>query len=252
MGVLGVLVAGLLFVPTPIATEYVALGDSYAAGVGAGSYDAASRDCRRSSAAHPALWRARHGVVSFRFAACSDATTEDVIKKQVPSVTMETGLVTLTVGGNDAHFADVLADCTLGGERTCLNAVAKAKRLISDELPGKLDRVFAAIEARAPSARVVVLGYPRLFEANSCLGGLTSAKRAAINAGADLMATVTAASAERAGAVFVDVRQAFAGHGICGAQPWLHALTSPTSNSYHPNRSGQAYGYLAALEASTH
>jgi lysophospholipase L1-like esterase len=251
MGVLGVLVAGLLIVPTPIASEYVALGDSYAAGVGAGGYDAASRDCRRGDAAYPALWRARHDVVSFRFVACSGATTRDVIERQVPSLTPETGLVTLTVGGNDAGFVDVLTDCTLGGDRACLSSVAKAKRVISDELPGRLVRVFAAVEERAPAARVVVLGYPRLFEAKSCSGGLTSAKRAAINEGADLMATVTAAAADAAGAVFVDVRGAFAGHGICGAQPWLHALTSPTSNSYHPNRQGQSDGYLPALEAAT-
>lgn len=249
MGVLGVLVAGLLFVPTPIATEYVALGESYAAGVGAGRYDAASRDCRRSTVAHPELWRSRHAVVSFRFVACSGATVQDVIDDQVPSVTPETGLVTLTVGGNDAHFVDVMTDCTLGGERTCLNAVARAKRVISEDLPGRLDRLFAAIETRAPHARVVVLGYPRLFEPGSC-SVLTAAKRDAINAGADLMATVTAAAAERAGVVFADVRARFAGHGVCGAQPWLHGLTSPRSNSYHPNRSGQADGYLAALDSA--
>jgi len=249
MGVLGVLVAGLLFVPTPIAAEYVALGDSYAAGVGAGGYDAASGDCRRSRAAYPELWRTRHDVVSFRFAACSGASTEDVLSRQVPSVTPETGLVTLTVGGIDAHFVDVMTDCTLGGERTCRNAVAKAKRVISDDLPGRLDRLLAAIEARAPHARVVLVGYPRLFEPGSC-STLTAAKREAVNAGADLMAEVSAAAAARAGVEFVDVRARFTGHGVCGAQPWLHGLTSPTWQSYHPTRSGQSNGYLAALEAA--
>ncbi|WP_344426652.1 hypothetical protein [Amycolatopsis minnesotensis] len=30
-------------------------------------------------------------------------------------------------------------------------------------LPGKLDRTYAAIKGRTPKARVVVLGYPRIF-----------------------------------------------------------------------------------------
>lgn len=38
------------------AVDYVALGDSYSSGVGAGSYDGSS--CKRSSRAYPALWAA--------------------------------------------------------------------------------------------------------------------------------------------------------------------------------------------------
>lgn len=44
----------------PTATGYVALGDSYSSGVGAGSYDSASGSCKRSSKAYPALWAAAH------------------------------------------------------------------------------------------------------------------------------------------------------------------------------------------------
>ncbi|CAM5739447.1 hypothetical protein SMICM304S_00663 [Streptomyces microflavus] len=38
------------------AVDYVALGDSYSSGVGAGSYDSASGDCKRSTRAFPRLW----------------------------------------------------------------------------------------------------------------------------------------------------------------------------------------------------
>lgn len=44
----------------PTATGYVALGDSYSSGVGAGSYDSASGSCKRSTKAYPALWAAAH------------------------------------------------------------------------------------------------------------------------------------------------------------------------------------------------
>lgn len=42
------------------ATGYVALGDSYSSGVGAGSYDSASGSCKRSAKSYPALWAAAH------------------------------------------------------------------------------------------------------------------------------------------------------------------------------------------------
>ena len=35
--------------------QYVALGDSYASGVGAGNYDPAGGDCKRSANSYPSL-----------------------------------------------------------------------------------------------------------------------------------------------------------------------------------------------------
>ena len=58
---------------------YVALGDSYSSGVGAGSYDSSSGDCKRSTKAYPYLWAAAHAPSSFAFTACSGARTGDVL-----------------------------------------------------------------------------------------------------------------------------------------------------------------------------
>ena len=41
------------------AVHYVALGDSYSSGVGAGSYISSSGDCKRSTKAYPQLWAQR-------------------------------------------------------------------------------------------------------------------------------------------------------------------------------------------------
>jgi hypothetical protein len=49
---------------------YVALGDSYSSGVGAGSYISSSGDCKRSTKAYPYLWAASHSPSSFAFTAC--------------------------------------------------------------------------------------------------------------------------------------------------------------------------------------
>ncbi|MCS7482801.1 SGNH/GDSL hydrolase family protein [Umezawaea endophytica] len=244
MGIAAALVLSLVMVPAPVASEYVALGDSYAAGVGSGS----SGECGRSASAHPSLWNAEHSPAAFRFVACTGATTQDVLDGQVASLSSTTTLVTLTVGGNDIGFTEVMTTCTLSSDEGCEAAVAQAGEVIRTELPGRLERLLAEVRARAPIAQVVLLGYPRLFESGDCVSGTSAAKRAAVNSGADSLAATTAAAAQAAGVAFVDVREAFTGHGICGADPWLHSITLPVRDSYHPNRNGQT-GYLRALEA---
>ncbi|MCM2580141.1 GDSL-type esterase/lipase family protein, partial [Streptomyces meridianus] len=93
--------------------NYVALGDSYSSGLGAGSYDSASGDCKRSNASYPALWAANNAPASFSFTACSGATTDDVLAGQLGPVNSSTGLVSMSIGGNDAGFADVMTTCVL-------------------------------------------------------------------------------------------------------------------------------------------
>jgi lysophospholipase L1-like esterase len=231
----------LQLAPAPFAPEYVALGDSYASGAGAGSYVDGS--CRRSSNAYPAL----HGenFPSFRFVACSGATTKS-LKNQFRALSPATTLVTITIGGNDLGFVDVMTTCTLNGDSSCRKRAAKAVKFIHEQLPARLDGTYATIRTAAPNAQLVVLGYPRLFTPNDQCRTLSKAKRQVLNDAADQLSGVASAAAERAGARYVDVREAFADHGVCSAQPWLNALVSPTEDSYHPNKAGQA-AYLRAL-----
>ncbi|MBC6445754.1 SGNH/GDSL hydrolase family protein [Actinokineospora xionganensis] len=249
MSIVAALVLSLAVVPAPVVSEYVALGDSYAAGVGSGG--SSQSGCGRSDFAHPNLWNDAHSPGAFAFPACSGATTQHVVDRQLTSLSAQTELVTLTIGGMDAGFTKVMTTCTLGSDHGCEKAVARAEQLIRSELPARFERLFQGITAVAPNARVVVLGYPRLFESRGCSGGLSPAKRAAVNKGADSLAEVTAAAAAATGSAvtFVDVREVFAGHGICGDDPWVHPLTSPLTDSYHPTRAGQA-GYLRALESA--
>ncbi|GGU95033.1 lipase 1 [Streptomyces albospinus] len=224
---------------------YVALGDSYSSGVGAGSYDGGSGSCKRSTKAYPALWAAAHRPSSFTFAACSGARTGDVVSGQFGSLGSATGLVSITVGGNDAGFADTMTTCTLQGESACLARVAQARTYITNTLPGKLDTVYGGIAQRAPSARVVVLGYPHFYKLNgSCIAGLTEKSRTAIDAAADDINGVLAKRAADHGFAFADVNSTFAGHELCSGSPWLHSVTYPVEESYHPTAAGQADGYL--------
>ncbi|WP_206507622.1 SGNH/GDSL hydrolase family protein [Streptomyces chrestomyceticus] len=236
--------------PRPKATDYVALGDSYSSGVGAGSYDSGSGSCKRSTRAYPALWAAAHKPASYHFTACSGARTGDVVANQLAPLNSGTDLVSITIGGNDAGFADTMTTCALQGETACLNRVATARAYVKQTLPGKLDQVYDAIDGKAPAARVVVLGYPRFYKLGSCSVGLSEKSRAAINAAADDINAVTAKRAADHGFTFADVNTTFAGHEICSSAPWLHSVTLPVENSYHPTANGQSKGYLPVFDSA--
>lgn len=231
--------------------SYVALGDSYSSGVGAGSYDPASGICQRSTKAYPALWTAANYPSSFNFMACSGAVTNDVIKKQLGPLSKATALVSISIGGNDAGFADAMTTCVLLPDSTCLSRIEVARNFIDKELPAKLDRTYSAIQTRAPNAHVVVVGYPRLYKlGGSCSVGLSETKRRAINGASDELSMVLAKRAANAGFTYADVSGAFAGHEICSGTPWLHSLTIPVTSSYHPTATGQVRGYLPAFSAA--
>lgn len=231
------------------AIHYVALGDSYSSGVGAGSYEL--NTCLRSSKSYTSLWAQQHAVASYRFPACGGAKTADVLNEQVGSLDATTTLVTITIGGNDAGFSSIMENCRFGSESDCANRVNEAKTFTTTVLPGRLDATYAEIRTRAPNARLIVLGYPRLFETGSCgLLGMSTTKRVILNEAADLIAQVTAGRAAAAGATFADTRSYFAGHGVCASTPWIKDVTG-LIEAYHPNADGYRYGYLPALNAVT-
>lgn len=233
------------------AVDYAALGDSYSAGVGTSG---SSGDCGRSPQGYPQLWVNTHAVSSFAFAACSGATTDDVLANQLTALNANTDLVSITIGGNDTGFADTLTTCQLGSDSSCQSAVDDARTQATSTLPGKLDTTYAAIRAHAPNARVVVLGYPRLFELTSSCGffGIDQFKRTILNQGADDLEAVISARAAAAGFSFVDTRGIFTGHGVCGSSPWLNGFELfSISSSYHPNATGYSSGYLPSLDSVT-
>ncbi|WP_443071729.1 SGNH/GDSL hydrolase family protein [Streptomyces sp. NBC_01477] len=231
---------------------YVALGDSYSAGNGAGNYISSSGDCHRSNSAYPALWASAHSASSFTFAACSGAVTSDVTGSQLGGLSSSTTLVSLTIGGNDAGFADVMTTCVTGSDSTCVNRVSQAETFVHNTLPGRLDTVYNAIRAKAPNARVVVLGYPDMYDLSAwiCVG-LSSTKHQKIDEAADVLDTTIASVAAAHGFVFGDIRPTFKGHELCSGDDYLHALViSPSFESYHPTATGHSAGYLPVLNAN--
>ena len=230
---------------------YVALGDSYSSGVGAGSYISSSGSCNRSTNAYPYLWQAAHAPASFSFLACSGAKTTDVLSNQLGTLNSATSLVSLTIGGNDAGFSDVMTTCVLQSDSACLSRIATAKAYVDTTLPGQLDAVYSAIRAKAPSAHVVVLGYPRFYKLGTSCVGLSETKRSAINGAADHIDAAIAKRAADHGFSFGDVRTTFSGHEICSGDSWLHSLDwLNVGQSYHPTAAGQSGGYLPVMNGA--
>ena len=233
------------------ATGYVALGDSYSSGVGAGSYISSSGDCKRSTKAYPYLWAAAHSPSTFDFTACSGARTGDVLANQLGPLSATTGLVSISIGGNDAGFSDVMTTCVLQSDSACLSRINTAKAYVDSTLPGQLDSVYSAISSKAPNARVVVLGYPRFYKLGTTCVGLSETKRKAINDAADYLDTATNKVAANHGFAFADVRATFTGHELCSGSAWLHSLNwLNIGESYHPTAAGQSGGYLPVLTSA--
>jgi len=227
----------------PAAERYVALGDSYSSGTGTGTYDL-DGSCQRSRYAYPALVAERRPNLKLVFAACSGATTDDVLLTQASRLNGATRLVTITIGGNDVGFGDVFSACVQGGPAGCDAAISSAQQSIRTALPGDLDAVYAKIRLRAPRARVIVLGYPRLFSAAGCQA-IPQAQVSRLNRTASLLRDAVRRRVRAAGRRFSfrDAIPAFDSHGICARNAWINGLLSPVVESYHPNRAGHSRGY---------
>jgi lysophospholipase L1-like esterase len=223
-----------------------ALGDSYSSGVGTADPDPSIPACYRTPHAWPTLAAAAlHWQV--KNLACAGAKTteitvpfggQDAQTALLAALSPQPRVVTITIGGNDVGFGSVLATCFLSD---CRSAVADADEAILTELPGRLATTYRAVEAAAPAARLVVVGYPRLFPARASdvtgCSWLTNGERRALNRSAKLLNGVIAAEAWWAHATFVDVSRTLRGHELCTKDPWLVPL--PATGAAHPTDQGQ-------------
>ena len=231
--------------------HFVALGDSYASGLGAGSYGS-SGSCDRSANAAAQLWTNANGPSSFGFTACSGASTSDVINNQLAPLNSGTTLVSLIVGGDDVGFSSTMEDCVIWGTSTCVSDVNADEAQARSVLPGRFDTLLSTIKAKAPSARIVFLDYPDFYDLNvSFCIGLSGTSRAKIDEGINVLDSLIQQAAARDGAVFADVRPIWSGHELCDGAGWLNSVDwTNFGDSYHPTATGQSSGYYPVLSAN--
>ena len=231
------------------ADKYVALGDSYSSGTGTRSYTLNS-GCQRGVLAYPYLVAQQRPNTALTFVACSGAKTTDVMNNQISSVTSDTKIVTITIGGNDAGFSSVITQCALPLV-SCNSNITNAQNYIRNTLPAQLNTVYNGIKTRAPSATVVVLGYPRLFNGVDCNAGtfFSGDEMTKLNATADLLRDTERTRAQAYGFTFKDAIPPFTGHAVCSSSEWLNGLSNPISDSYHPNATGHSAGYAPLVRS---
>jgi lysophospholipase L1-like esterase len=235
-----------------VGEEYVALGDSYSSGLGTRSYVDDGSECRRSSAAFANLVGAANGWdVDLR--ACSGAVISDVTSTQLSALSAGTSYVSISVGGNDAGFADVLTECALPAWASdCAGAVAGAQSYVSGTLPSALAGLYSSISSAAPGAEVVVVGYPRIFMGEDCNAAtfFSPEDEEMLNQTADQLNGVLATAAANAGFAFADPTSAFTAHAVCDDPEWINGFSNPVDESYHPNAAGHAEGYAPIVASA--
>ncbi len=261
--------AVLLASPTGASTiplRYVALGDSYSAASGTLPPDlTAAPQCLRSTSNYPHVIATRIGV-RLTDVTCGAAETKDFATSQYPglapqlnAVQADTQLVTMTIGGNDSGvFIDAILDCgsaglaTLGQGSPCQHRYgASFENTITTTTYPALVRALGAVRAKAPRARVAILGYPWILpKAGGCFPQMPVATgdvpylrgiQATLN---DAVRRAAAAT----GASYVDLSTASEGHDAC--QPigtrWVEPVLAGTNPVIvHPNAFGEAR--MAAL-----
>ncbi|KAF2833175.1 SGNH hydrolase [Ophiobolus disseminans] len=179
--------------------RFAYLGDSFVAGPGAGAaYDGDS--CFRTKEAwglQVANDSKLHGpkpIKNFDFIACTGAETKHIYKgaegsdvqpkEPQASLLKDTNpdLVTLSIGGNDVGFTDLLERCVyrfkhlgclgcgsfFGPPDDCTRDCDEAMKLLgtnidSDDLRRKYTASITAIFENAPKSRLSVTGYPRFW-----------------------------------------------------------------------------------------
>ncbi|MFI2640882.1 NocE [Streptomyces sp. NPDC018610] len=311
--------------------QVVAMGDSYSSGEGASAnggddyypesdyYDSSQPDtedkCHRSKYAWSrqavlpgqtqsvgALADGRDSNMDYHFIACSGARHYNIIGNgqngelgQIAQgyLDQNTTLVTLSIGGNDMRFADIIQECitalTVCNDNSLDAVNPDTGQKIDGQSTGALDQwaptwahntvrprlasTLAAIHAKAPNAKIVLMGYPKLLENDGqCVLGIGTEEAPWLNQMADTVATemkgaVDDANAQYgANAVFSDPRDEFAGKAICGDPEdvngivlsghskadnrdwdWLPGNVAPSMKSFHPKIAGATL-YAHALE----
>jgi lysophospholipase L1-like esterase len=227
--------------------QYVALGDSYAAGQGGGDY--VDETCLESLNGYPYLLDAEKRIHLRSNAACTGASTDEVESTQLSALNRGTRLVTLTVGAADLNLSELLAACTTGTEAQCLAAIANAEQQLP-ALAVSLTSLYASVAEAAPNALIVVTGYPYLFDLDQPLDCddptadimvQINCATAALNS--TIQQAVLAAQASDINIVYVDVTGDFAGHGVNSADPYINPSGT---DIYHPNTAGYL-AYAAAI-----
>ncbi|MFD4676481.1 SGNH/GDSL hydrolase family protein [Lentzea sp. NPDC058450] len=252
---LAMLVAGTSTAQADV-LEYVAMGDSAAAGPLIPNQDPALWCLRSSNNNYPQVAAKILGA-KLTDVTCSGATTDDFagrqfgfVKPQYDALSKSTDLVSITIGGNDVGLVQTALGCinllpepvglscrdrlTAGGDQVAAKIAQWAP-----EFGAALDEV----KRRAPQAKILVTGYGTYVRPGGCYPVQPIWARDAdfIQGSVNLLSATAKAEAEKRGASYVDLAAVSVGHDTCAkpSERYLEGLIPTTiAAPLHPNAAG--------------
>ena len=272
LGSVGLLAATLLLLigaaPAAAATgPYVSLGDSYTAAPLVPSPTGNPILCGRSTNNYPSDVARAISPLSFTDVSCSSATTVDMTQAQnlygvqsnppqFNALSTADALVTIGIGGNDAGLISVAEECAKLDATTPTGTPCKNHYTASGSDPNvaainatgpKVANVIQGVHTRAPSAKVLIVGYPDGLPTNgtACwpFVPVTAGDIKYFNGLEQRLNQVEAGEAAANNATFVDTWNSSIGHDACKPPgvAWVNGIV-PTSAAFplHPNELGEA------------
>lgn len=245
--------------------QYVALGSSFAAGIGLGPRAPGSPlVCVRTASGYPNLLARMLGL-KLVDRSCSGSTTAHVLRKgrffltpQLDAVGPETVLVTITSGGNDVgYIGDLTFAAGAAGQLGKLfwKGPQPVEQRDFAQVTENLVGVVEVIKIRAPKAKVVLVSYPTVLPASGTCDtlGITDEMANTTRQVAGKLEAATLAAAEQSGATYVDMAAISIGHDACSATPWVNGAGRGGGTPFHPNAAGAkatAQAIFAAVSAA--
>ena len=252
-----------LVTAAPAAADYVALGDSYAAGPLI-PLQLAPYGCLKSSNNYAHLAPPKLGQAAFRDVSCSGAETEDMTEPQgvtpgpnppqFDALDADTQVVTFNIGGNDIGFTSIAENClstTPTGTFCKGDYVHDGRDEISERIAATAPKVAAVIQgirARSPQARIFAVNYAAIFPERGTLGcwpqlPVADGDIAYLREKQKELNAMIAAQAAANGAGLIDWYKASVGHDACKPPliRWVEPLVPANAAApVHPNLFGMA------------
>ena len=257
---------------------YVALGDSYTAGPLIPNPKGDPKDCGQSDHNYPTLVAGRIAATVFVDVSCSSAQTRNMTEEQgdLPfggtnppqfnGLRRDAELVTMGIGGNDMGFGDIVNTCAVlafqsgGTGQPCTDHYTAGGRdqiaeRLRDVVAPRLARVVDGAHARAPRARLLVVGYPDPLPAPpGCYPAVPVAPGDLpyLHAVVRRLHETVQSAAVGGGADYVELLAGSTGHDFCQlpGTKWYEGLvlTAPAYPA-HPNALGMEFAARQVLDA---
>ena len=233
-----------------VGDRYVSLGTSIASGYGIANQ---STSCGRSDRDYGHLVATKLGL-KLTDVSCGAAVIPNIVDRaqgtsppQVDVITPGTKLITVNAGGNDIGLNGLALEC---GNPSTVCSPPAALDAEEAALPGQLVTMLAAVKARAPSATVMLVTYPREFPDHNCPAlSLSDNELALLRGMGEKLEAASVSAARQAGVVLIDPYSQPGDHTVCGApsERWAagYKVAPGAGFAYHPTALG--HEEMAAL-----